>query len=141
METKPYKIWAHVVWCTQKNSPLLTAEIRKIMIKHILTFTTNKEYYIACMNGGEEHLHCLLSYSPHAALTVILDEIKTESARWLNTSKKLDKRFGWQQNFAAFSVSQSKVKDVKKFIAKQEDHHQKISFALEWQTLLDKHGV
>ena len=49
--------------------------------------------------------------------------------------------FAWQAGYAAFSVSQSNIDVVANYIAKQEEHHRKVSFQDELRALLKRHGV
>ena len=49
--------------------------------------------------------------------------------------------FGWQTSYAAFSVSHSQKQSVLDYIAKQEEHHRKMSFQEELITFLKKHEV
>jgi predicted restriction endonuclease len=50
-------------------------------------------------------------------------------------------RFGWQEGYGAFSVSQSHKQIVADYIANQAEHHQKWSFEQEFMTLLKKSGA
>jgi hypothetical protein len=47
----------------------------------------------------------------------------------------------WQGGYGAFSVSESKRREVIRYIREQEQHHRRISFQDEYLTLLNKHGV
>ncbi len=47
--------------------------------------------------------------------------------------------FEWQGGYADFSVSQSNLEQVKEYIARQTEHHRKMTFQDEWRTLLRKH--
>lgn len=49
--------------------------------------------------------------------------------------------FEWQGGYAGFSVSQSNLEQVKKYIASQETHHRKLSFQDEVRALLKKHKI
>ncbi len=49
--------------------------------------------------------------------------------------------FEWQGGHADFSVSQSKLAEVKEYIAGQEDHQRKMSFQDELRALLRKHEI
>jgi hypothetical protein len=49
--------------------------------------------------------------------------------------------FGWQAGYAAFSVSQSNVEPVNRYIETQEDHHCKMTFQDELRELLRRHGI
>jgi REP-associated tyrosine transposase len=49
--------------------------------------------------------------------------------------------FGWQTGYGAFSVSQSMKQSVIERIAKQENHHRKMTFQDEIRAIMKKHGV
>jgi hypothetical protein len=51
------------------------------------------------------------------------------------------KNFEWQGGYADFSVSQSNLEQVKRYIANQEKHHRKRSFQDEIRGLLTKHQM
>jgi hypothetical protein len=51
------------------------------------------------------------------------------------------KQFAWQAGYAAFTVSGSRVDDVRNYIAAQQEHHRKVSFQDEFLTFLKKHGL
>jgi len=40
--------------------------------------------------------------------------------------------FSWQRGYGAFTVSQSNVEEVRHYIARQKEHHQRISFRDEF---------
>ena len=46
--------------------------------------------------------------------------------------------FYWQNGYAAFSVSQSNVPIVKRYIENQEEHHRKMTFQDELRALLER---
>ena len=49
--------------------------------------------------------------------------------------------FAWQEGYGAFTVSQSHIEAVKKYIANQEEHHRKRTFQEEYLEFLQKNGV
>ena len=49
--------------------------------------------------------------------------------------------FAWQTGYTAFSVSQSKVEQVRNYIANQERHHRRLTYQEEVKVLLKKHGI
>ena len=49
--------------------------------------------------------------------------------------------FGWQDGYAAFTVSESQVERVRRYIQNQREHHAKASFPDELIALLKAHGV
>ena len=49
--------------------------------------------------------------------------------------------FGWQEGYGAFTVSESQMAIVRKYISNQEEHHRKFSFREEFIELLKRHGI
>jgi len=59
----------------------------------------------------------------------------------MHEEQLIDRRFGWQTGFSAFSVSRSGEDAVRRYIADQERHHQKMPYRDELVQLLAKHGM
>ena len=136
-----FKIWIHLVWSTKRREPILFDKIRKDVFFHIKESAAEKEFHIDMINRTEDHLHCLLSLNPKFAISDIVNELKGESSHWINEQNLMKVKFAWQRGFGAFSVSESNVKTVRKYILNQEEHHRKISFKQEWESLLKRHNV
>jgi putative transposase len=49
--------------------------------------------------------------------------------------------FAWQTGYTAFSVSESNLERVRKYIATREQHHRKLTYREEVAALLRKHGI
>jgi hypothetical protein len=49
--------------------------------------------------------------------------------------------FGWQDDYAAFTVSASQVESVRQYIRDQKAHHRERDYKAELLALLQKHGV
>jgi putative transposase len=76
----------------------------------------------------------------------IAGTVKRESSKWIKDQMPEIKdpflvKFAWQTGYAAFSVSESNVKAVKEYIAKQEERHHRMTFQEEYRQFLEKHGV
>ena len=50
-------------------------------------------------------------------------------------------RFHWQSGYGAFSVSQSGVQAVMKYIEEQEEHHRRKTFQEEYREFLQRYEV
>jgi len=66
---------------------------------------------------------------------------KALSSKWVHETFPDEADFGWQEGYAAFSVSQSNVPQVAAYIEKQAEHHKKITFEDEFLALLKCHGI
>lgn len=50
-------------------------------------------------------------------------------------------QFCWQAGYAAFSVSQSNVAAVTRYIEGQKEHHRRVSFQDEVRALFKRHEI
>jgi REP element-mobilizing transposase RayT len=126
----PYlKIYIHFVWCTKNRYPFLnTIESRQLVWNHIKENAKQKGIHVDFVNGYEDHCHCLISLGINQSVEKVMQLIKGESSYWINKNPNLfpnlkGKRFEWQSEFFALSVSESILKRVRNYIKNQEAHH------------------
>ena len=79
--------------------------------------------------------------SKNLSLAKFVEEIKRNSSRWIKTKGAHYQFFAWQRGYAGYSVSQSKVTTVEKYIEKQKEHHRTISFQDEYVKFLREYIV
>jgi putative transposase len=49
--------------------------------------------------------------------------------------------FSWQRGYGAFTVSQSNVEEVRRYIARQKEHHRRVSFPDEFMQFLKANEI
>ena len=59
----------------------------------------------------------------------------------MNEQDKIRRRFEWQTGYAAFSVSESQVDNVRRYLHDQIEHHTVTTFKDEYLNLLRKHNI
>ena len=84
-----------------------------------------------------DHIHILTGHRPHQSISSIIQNVKTESTKWINTNEFTSSKFSWQEGYGAFSYSKSHLPSVIHYISNQEKHHRKQSFLQEYKALLD----
>ena len=134
------RIWIHSVWSTKDRFPFLDTK-KKIIIDKLYNLFQKQECSIQIINGTTDHIHCLYLLNPNKSNSEILKTVKGSSSHWINQNDIFKAKFSWQVGFASFSVSESIMPKVKKYIIKQEEHHKKMSFWEEWNLLLGKHTI
>jgi putative transposase len=92
------------------------------------------------INGTRDHVHLLFVLPAHLSLSDCMEKLKANSSKWVN-DHSARRIFFWQAGYTAFGVSQSKLNDVKGYIATQEEHHGKSTYQEEVMAPLQKHGV
>ncbi len=134
------KVWIHFVWSTKNREPYLSDEIRLKVFQHIRENAKQKGIYLDFINGYIDHLHCLISLGTDQTMEKIMQLIKGESSFWINQNRLCPTKFGWQDEYFAVSVSESNVPSVRRYIAKQEEHHRTNSFDDEFEGFMKRAG-
>jgi REP element-mobilizing transposase RayT len=89
------------------------------------------------VNGMPDHVHLLVRLDP-GDFPAFMRELKASSSKW---AKRHQPKFSWQRRYGAFTVSESSVDAVRKYIRNQKAHHQKRTFEDEYVELLRRHNV
>jgi REP element-mobilizing transposase RayT len=88
------------------------------------------------LNSMPDHIHVFIGMRPHQSLSAVIQNVKTESSKWIKGKKFCSAPFAWQEGYGAFSYSKSQVNDVIRYIQNQEAHHKKETFLDEYRRLL-----
>ena len=135
------KILLHCVWGTKRREPVLTKEIRSLLIDHIKENARIKNIFIDTINGHTEHLHAILSLGARQNISEVMQLIKGESAFWINNKTTLlSPKFEWADEYFAVSISESQLDKVRAYIKNQEEHHKKQTFQQEYDEFMTKYG-
>ena len=135
------RIWVHLVFSTKNRNPVLfSEEKRRLVFQHIKQNADVKKLRLDCVNGYQEHAHCLISLNKEISISKVAQLIKGESAHWVNENNLLEEKLVWQDDYYAVSVSESHLQSVREYIHNQEGHHGKKSFNEEMDEFLEKYG-
>ena len=135
------RIWVHLVFSTKNREPFLySAEIRKQFFQHIKQNAEDKQIWLDCISGYAEHAHCLISLGKDLSVSKVAQLIKGESSFWINKRDLTSKKFIWQDDYWAVSVSESHLDKVRQYIHHQEKHHGKILFSAEVAEFMERYG-
>ena len=134
------KFLYHLVFSTKGRAPLITAELRKPLYAYIGGIVRDHRGVLMAAGGMPDHVHLLVNLRAIPSVAQHLQAIKGSSSRWVNVRNPA-LGFAWQTGYGGFSVSESNVPEVMRYIANQEAHHQRLSFKDELKGLLERHGV
>ncbi|TAN10854.1 MAG: IS200/IS605 family transposase [Chitinophagaceae bacterium] len=88
------------------------------------------------INSMPDHIHILVGLRPHQAISALIQNVKTESSKWIKRQDFGCPFFTWQEGYGAFSYSKSHVPRVIRYIQNQEEHHKKKTFLQEYVQFL-----
>ena len=135
------KLYYHIVFSTKHRSEFITPAIEVELHKYISGIVRGLEGSCIEINGMPDHVHLLAILPPKLAISDALREIKANSSKWVHETKPDLAKFGWQDGYAAFTVSKSQVGPVREYIRDQKLHHGERDFKAELLGLLAKHEV
>ena len=117
-------IWIHLVFCTKNRQRFLDKTIRRKLFEHIKANAKEKGIWLDSVNGYAEHAHCLVSLGREQTIAKVTQLIKGETSMSLIT----------------LPISERHVPAVRNYIFRQEEHHQRKSFAEEVDKFMKKYG-
>ncbi len=137
------KLTIHLTFSTlNRKAYLRNSAFRNELCAYMATvLANNADSPAIIVNGHEDHVHALFTLSRKVPLMKVVQEAKSRTSRWAKQHPHGTAGFAWQAGYAAFSVSESNLLQVKQYIANQEEHHQRLTFQDEYRAICKKHGI
>jgi len=132
-------ILLHLIFSTHGRRPLIKPKFRPDLFAYLGGIIREMQATALIINGTADHVHMLLRIRPAQSAAEIVRVVKANSSKWVRAKWSSD--FAWQTGYGVFSVSESNVPAVKKYIAEQEEHHKEHSFQEEFLAFLKKNHV
>ena len=133
------KLHFHLIFATKKRQRLISAKVRDPLYRYIGGVIVQHRGMLLEIGGVSDHIHLLVGLPATVSVAEAVKTIKGSSSRWVG--KELGEVFGWQPGYAAFTVSESGLTDVRRYIERQPQHHREHSFDDEMRRLLHAHGI
>ena len=131
----------HFVFAVKYREALINKEWKEELHKYITGIFQKNEHKVLQINSMPDHLHIFIGMRPHQSISALIQNVKTESSKWINTNKSSKNSFRWQEGYGAFSYSKSHLHDVIRYIQNQELHHRKETFLEEYKKMLQAFEV
>ena len=136
------RLWTHLIFSTKDRFPFLIDKVLRLEMHVYLAEMLRQQGCETLIVGGvEDHTHSLFTLSRTHAIAGVVKEMKRTSSGWIKGASPKLSKFHWQGGYAAFSVSQSNLVDVIRYIENQEEHHKRVTFQDEYRAFLKAYGV
>jgi putative transposase len=136
------QLQTHCIWSTKNREPLIREEVEREVWALIASTAKTHGIQVSRIGGIETHVHALISIPKTLSVSEAMKRIKGGSSNAINKAGLVGAgQFRWQDGYAAFSVSSSKIGDVVKYIVNQREHHSVQTFEEEFVEFLQRHGV
>jgi REP element-mobilizing transposase RayT len=129
-----------LVFSTKGRRPFLSETLRPKLYAYLNGIFESWQSPAITIGGHADHVHALFLLSKNHPLSKVVEEVKKGSSKWLKSASPLLDKFSWQSGYSAFSVSESNLSKVVKYIRTQDEHHRRITFQDELRRLLIRHG-
>jgi REP element-mobilizing transposase RayT len=134
-------LMVHVIFSTKNRERFITPEIEPEVYAYIGGILKNHESRLLGAGGTSDHVHLLISQSKNVSLSSLMKDVKKDSSSWIKTKGNQFRNFHWQDGYGAFSLRQSDIPELNKYIANQKEHHRKRSFREELIQFLQDEGI
>jgi putative transposase len=131
----------HIIFSTKDRRPLITTEYQPRLYDYIGGIIRRVDGTSLGINGVEDHLHVLVKLKPDRALSDVLRDLKANASGWMHEVFPDLSEFSWQRGYGAFTVSESNVKAVQDYIARQQEHHRRFTFREELIKILKANHI
>jgi REP-associated tyrosine transposase len=136
------RILVHIVFSTKDRYPFLRdLTIREEMHCYLCGILNNRGSPALLVGGVSDHVHILCQLSRTTAISNLIGETKQASLLWVKEKHGMLAQFYWQSGYGAFSIGQSQLASIRRYIATQEEHHRKLSFQDEFRGFLRKYEL
>lgn len=134
------KIWVHAIWSTKERASLIKPKIEPLLHDYMSEQFRELGCFIKIINGMPDHIHCLFILNREKSIAEVIKQKKDSSSHYINQNDLINEKSAWQTGYAAYSVSESPLDKVFRYIQNQKIHHQKKTFEGEYNELLKIHG-
>ncbi|WP_336517942.1 IS200/IS605 family transposase [Pollutibacter soli] len=116
-------LYVHAIWAVAEKAAVLSKPIRSVLFAHLKKNADEKGIRVLEVNGGEDHVHVLVSLHPAQNLSQVIRQLRAETSDWLNATQLLPEEFHWAEDYMAYSVSPGALKQVIQYLERQEEYH------------------
>lgn len=130
----------HIVFSTKGRVPQISQSWETRLHEYLGGTIKGLGGFSLQVGGIEDHVHLLFGLKATHCLSDVMRELKRTSSIWVHTEIG-EKRFEWQEGYAAFTISPSACQAVRAYIQNQREHHRQATFHEELVDLLQRAGI
>ena len=142
MSTHSYsRCWVHLIWETLRREPMLDKHAAAKASINLNEYSFQKGIYMKINFFNTDHTHALIDLPTNLSIEEAVKLLKGGTSHWINDQHLVKGKFAWGRGYGAFSVSHSDIARVANYIARQEEHHRKRTYAEEFQLFVRRYGL
>lgn len=129
------------IFAVKYRAAIIDSSWKGRLHKYITGIFQKNNHKMLQLNSMPDHLHALIGLHTEQSVSSIIQNVKAESSKWINSQKLTPGKFAWQDGYGAFSYSKSQLPHVIRYIQQQEQHHRKHTFIQEYKSFLNQFQI
>lgn len=125
------KILLHIIFSTKNRKQTIPNELEKELHAYLSTTIRALGCNAYRVGGTRDHIHIACELSRTITVGSFVEEIKLSSSKWMKQKNNQSHDFAWQAGYGAYSIGQSQLASLIKYIEKQKEHHKKKTYKEE----------
>lgn len=110
----------HIITSTKHRAPLITERLERYLFTALRRKIAELGGKAFILNGYHDHVHIVVAIPATIAVAHFVGQVKAHASRVL---RKRGFEFGWQDGFAAFTVSAHEMSELIDYVYRQKEHH------------------
>jgi putative transposase len=141
------KVILHLVFSTRnRHRVFLLEKMWTDTIRYMAGVLQNLDSPAIRIGVVTDHVHILHVLPRTRTIADIVGTVKRASSDWVKGQPwargNADfAQFHWQKGYGSFSVSESQIPLVTRYIDGQSEHHRRVTFQEEYREFLEKHNA
>lgn len=91
------QIHIQFIFAVKYRAALIGAELEDNLQKYITGIFQNNNHKMIQINNMPDHIHILVGIRPHQSISSLIQNVKTESSKWINDKGLSKSKFSWQE--------------------------------------------
>ncbi|MBT7304370.1 MAG: IS200/IS605 family transposase [Victivallales bacterium] len=125
------KILLHVVFSTKNREPWIDDALQPHLHSYLAKVCRSLGSEAYRVGGTDDHVHVACTLPRTLATSKLLEKLKAVSSAWIKEQAPQCHRFTWQAGYGAFSLGQSQLPALLRYIDGQREHHRSRTFKEE----------
>jgi putative transposase len=136
------RVLIHIIFSTKNRFAfLIDCELQKRMHAYLARVLNEHDSPAIEVGGTEDHVHILCLLSRNYTISEIIKKAKANSSSWVKTHGGRCRKFSWQSGYGVFSIHQSQIEPIRKYIQCQIEHHRRKTFQEEYLEILHEYRM
>ena len=110
----------HIVFSCKDRRRSIHPNLRDDLYAYIGGIVRNEGGLMLEIGGVADHVHLVVRLKADTPVATMVRQVKARSSKWAK-QREDSCGFQWQRGYGAFSISETRLKQVREYVRRQED--------------------